>query len=132
MSSFLLDTHILLWSLLSPERLSRRVTDELENQKNELWLSPITTWEVLILAEKGKIQLESEPVAWMRNVLEALPFKKAAINHEVSFLSRGIDLPHKDPADRFIAATAQVYDLILVTADKTIIKSARNFAVLEN
>lgn len=46
----LLDTHILLWSLLEPDRLHPRVAWELERAGNQLWLSPISTWEILILS----------------------------------------------------------------------------------
>ena len=54
----LLDTHILLWGLLEPERLNRRVAAELQDPQNEIWLSPINVWEIMILAEKGRIVLE--------------------------------------------------------------------------
>ncbi|MBT8339733.1 MAG: PIN domain-containing protein [Desulfatitalea sp.] len=43
----------------------------------------------------------------------------ASLNHEVALRSRRISLPHQDPADLFIAATAIVYGLTLVTADRT-------------
>ena len=48
MTKYLLDTHILLWSLLEPSLLGPKVMDELQNETNQLWLSPISTWEVLI------------------------------------------------------------------------------------
>ena len=132
MSKLLLDTHILLWSLLEPERLSDKVTRELENPANEIWISPITTWEIIILAEKGRVELNDEPVAWMQNVLNSVPFKQATLNPEVAMQSRLIKFPHQDPADRFIAASAVVYDLVLVTADKYLIKAAKSYAVLPN
>ena len=132
MNKLLLDTHILLWSLLEPERLSDKITRELENPANELWISPITTWEVIVLSEKGRVELDDEPVAWMKTVLNSMPFKQATVNHEVAMQSRLIILPHQDPADRFIAASAVVYDLILVTADNYLIKGAKSFAVLPN
>ena len=53
----LLDTHIWLWSLQDPKRLGKRVQQELRNPVNELWLSPISTWEALTLNAKGKIRL---------------------------------------------------------------------------
>jgi len=53
----LLDTHIWLWSLQDPKRLGKRVQQELRNSANELWLSPISTWEALTLNAKGKIRL---------------------------------------------------------------------------
>jgi PIN domain nuclease of toxin-antitoxin system len=132
MNKLLLDTHILLWSLMEPERLSDNVTRELENPANEIWISPITTWEIIILAEKGRVELTDEPVAWMQNVLNSVPFKQATLNHEVAIQSRLIKLPHQDPADRFIAASAAVYDLILVTSDKNLIKAAKIYSVLAN
>ena len=64
----LLDTHILLWGLLEPERLNRRVAAELQNPQNEIWLSPISAWEIMILAEKGRIVLEPDPASWVRTV----------------------------------------------------------------
>lgn len=127
----LLHTHILLWSLLDPNYLAKGVAAELENPLNELWLSPISTWEVIILAEKGRITLDVDPITWMREVFEKIPFKEASINHEVAMQSRLVELPHNDPADRFLAATALVFDLTLVTADERLLRS-KGFSVLAN
>ena len=132
MTKLLLDTHILLWSLLEPERLSDNVTRELENPANEIWVSPITTWEIIILAEKGRVELNGDPVVWIQKVFNSMPFKQATLNHEVAIQSRLIKLPHQDPADRFIAASAAIYDLILVTSDKNLIKAAKSYSVLPN
>ena len=119
----LLDTHILLWSLLEPARLAMEVSAELENPSNELWLSPISTWEIIILAERGHIVLDARPELWLRDVFTTVPFKEAPLNHEVAIQSRMINLTQEDPADRFLVATALVYDLKLVTADRRIITS---------
>jgi PIN domain nuclease of toxin-antitoxin system len=132
MTKYLLDTHIFLWSLLDPSSLSEEVANELDNPINELWLSPITTWEVVILSEKGRIQLDAPPIPWVKNVLSTLPFHEAALNHEVAMESRNIRLPHKDPADRFIAASASVYGLTLVTADRNLINGAAGYSVFGN
>jgi PIN domain nuclease of toxin-antitoxin system len=131
MMKLLLDTHIFLWSLLDPSKLGNQVAAELENPSNELWLSPITTWELIILVEKGRVILASDPTSWIRKVLIEIPFKEAHLNHEVAILSRLIDLPHQDPVDRFLAATAKVYDLTLVTADERLVGSDE-FQVLPN
>lgn len=127
----LLDTHILLWSLLDPGQLSKRVSDELENPSNELWLSPISTWEILLLAEKGRVVLDAEPAIWLRGVFERIPFKEAVINHEIAIQSRNLELTHRDPADRFLAATSIVYGLTLVTADRRLMTSTR-LSILPN
>jgi PIN domain nuclease of toxin-antitoxin system len=87
----LLDTHVFLWSLLDPGHLSARVADALEDPGNELWISPLVIWEVLVLAEKRRVVLTPDA--------------------------------HRDPVDRFLAATALVYDLTLVTADRRLVQS---------
>ncbi len=102
----LLDTHIMLWSLLEPARLSQGVAAVLENSAHELWVSPISTWEILVLADKRRITLHPDPITWIRQVYREIPFLQAPLNHDVAIESRVIDLPHQDPADQFLAATA--------------------------
>ena len=114
---YLLDTHIWLWSLLEPTRLDDEVVILLIDENNELFISPISIWETLVLAEKGKIELYPTPQEWIANALEKSPVKEAVLTHAIAVKSRQIDLPHKDPADRFIAATALENGLTLITAD---------------
>jgi hypothetical protein len=52
-------THIILWSVVEPEKLLPEVLKELESKSNELWYSPISVWEIHLLAEKGHISLGS-------------------------------------------------------------------------
>ncbi|MGA2185086.1 MAG: hypothetical protein ABSH47_18865 [Bryobacteraceae bacterium] len=61
----LLDTHIWLWSLLDPARIPKPVAKVLGNPANELWLSPISTWEILDLCRKGRIVLEPNAAVWI-------------------------------------------------------------------
>lgn len=121
---FLLDTHILLWSLLEPEKLTEEVIQALSDPDNELWISPITVWEILVLAEKGRLTLDAPtPSAWVKEMLDAVPVKEAPLNSEIAIASRTVGLPHQDPADRFIAATAIAHDLTLITADDRLLSS---------
>lgn len=118
----LLDTHIFVWSLSQPEKLASKVRRAIAASDDNLWLSPISIWEMLLLAEKGRISLPSEsPAKWLRELLATLPLREAPLNHEVAITSRTLELPHRDPADRFIAATALVYDLTLITNDERLI-----------
>lgn len=125
----LLDTHIILWSAAEPERLPSNIAVELNSDYNELWFSPISAWEILLLAEKGRIALGSDSIKSVREIFREVPLKEAPINLEVAVKTRSVNLPHQDPADRFLAATAAVYDLTLVTADARII-DAEAVAVL--
>jgi PIN domain nuclease of toxin-antitoxin system len=103
----------------------------LGNSENELWLSPVSVWEALLLIERGKIEVDTQAPDWIREVLEAVPMREASLNHEVAIRSRTIDLPHRDPADRFLAATAEIYDLTLVTEDERLL-TGRSWSVLSN
>ncbi len=111
----LLDTHIWLWSLQDPRRLGKRIQQELRNPANELWLSPISTWEALTLHAKGRIRLAGNLVEWVARA--TAPLHEAPLTHEIALAARLLPLPAQDPADRFLAATAQILDLTLVTAD---------------
>jgi len=113
----LLDTHIWLWYLLGNERLSTNLRIIITSEQNELWLSPISVWETIVLAEKGRLELNSEPITWVKRYLRVLDLKEARLTYEIAMLSRQLELSHQDPADRFIAATAIHYDLVLATVD---------------
>ena len=118
----LLDTHIWIWSVASPDRLTKRVKTALGSARNELWLSPISVWEFLVLAEKGGLKLDRLAASWVEAALAAPgTLRDAPMTREVAIESRRVPLPHQDPADRFIAATALVHGLTLVTADERLL-----------
>ena len=127
----LLDTHIWLWSRLERARLSRQTVTALESPENELWLSPISIWEFAMLVEKGRLVLNVSVEAWIDEAMERMPTREAPVSHEIALASRAVDLPHKDPADRFLAATAKVMGLTLVTADGHLAE-ASDISVLRN
>lgn len=119
--NLLLDTHVWLWSLLEPERLRPETIATLENPGNRLYLSPVSVWETLLLAERHKIELAEDPRAWVARVLDEVPIFEAPLDFEIAIDSRSVGLPHKDPADRFLAATARVKNLILLTVDRRLL-----------
>ena len=127
----LLDTHIWLWALLDPQRLSDAVAGNLRDPQNEVWLSPVSVWEALSLVERGRLKVKGDAVGWMQSMLGAIPRHEAPLTHAVAIQSRRMALAHEDPADRFLAATALVYGLTLVTADERLLGS-RDIAVMPN
>ncbi len=127
----LLDTHIWLWGHLAPERIGKRLTQAMLAPSNQLWLSPISVWECLVLAEKKRVALKGDAREWIARALDQAPMHQASLNFEVVYASRTLALEHEDPADRFLAATALVYDLVLATADHRLLDS-RGFQTLAN
>lgn len=111
---FLLDTHIWYWLVTDVGRIGRRTIGELTDSTNELWLSPISTWELLMLHAKGRVRLSGDRDSWLARAIRGT--QEAPLTHEIAQAAVQIPL-HRDPADRFLAATAQVLDMTLVTAD---------------
>lgn len=122
---FLLDTHVWLWSLLEPTKLSVGIQAILSNANNTLFLSPISVWETLILIEKKRIQVNGDSATWIATALRSSHVHEAPLTNAVAIRSRQIQLPHQDPADRFIAATTLEYSITLITADEHLLNSAQ-------
>lgn len=127
----LLDTHVWIWSLTASRKLGRRIARELASARNELWLSPVSVWEALLLAEAGRISLPPDPHRFLENVLAEQGYREAPLSHEIALESRRLSLATEDPADRFLAATARIHDLTLVTADERLL-ACREIRTLKN
>ena len=127
----LLDTHIWLWSLSNQPRLTSQVRRALAKPGNELWLSPVSTWEVAWLVEKQRIALDTHFEAWLPRALGSAAFREALFTHDIAAAVRDVRLPHRDPADLLLVATARVLNLTLVTADERLI-DAKQVPTLAN
>jgi len=114
----LLDTHIWLWSLSEPRRVGRGVLAQLKNQDNELWLSPMSTYEALTLYYKGRFEIDGDLSEWLARAIAGT--REAPLTHEIALVARQLSM-HQDPADRILAATAEILDLTLVTADERLL-----------
>jgi PIN domain nuclease of toxin-antitoxin system len=127
----LLDTHIWIWNELEPWRLTSAVHQQLASPHNELFLSPISVWELVLLVEKKKINITTDFAEWVNGSFEDLQIQEAPFTFAVAHELRYTQLAHRDPGDRFIVATARVYDLTLVTSDAKLLELA-NLSVLPN
>jgi PIN domain nuclease of toxin-antitoxin system len=118
----LLATHIWIWNDVEPWKLSSEVTRELASPGNELWVSPVSIWEIIVLLEKRRIDLKQDFGRWVEESSRDLDLREAVLTLEVAHEVRFTILGHRDPADRFLVATAKVYDLTLVTADERLLR----------
>ena len=127
----LLDTHIWLWSRGQSARLSSAVLKAIENPENELWLSPLSIWELSNLVAKGRVVLDRGFEDWVAAAMSKVPLREAPVTYEVALETHRVQLPHRDPVDRFLVATARVFDLALVTADERL-RNATGIRTLPN
>ena len=118
----LLDTHVWLWAILQPQKLERKAQREIENPKNERYLSPISIWEAHHVIRKKRLRVDRAPSEWLVRALDQIPVQEAPFSFVVAVETGRIELPHNDPADLIIAATASVYGLTLVTADEQLLR----------
>jgi PIN domain nuclease of toxin-antitoxin system len=97
---FLIDTHIFLWMLSCPEKLTDKRRYELESRANEVFLSAMSIAELMIKQSLGKIVIEFNPVEMARETgVEMMSFSGA----EAMLLGQ-MPLHHRDPFDRMIIA----------------------------
>jgi PIN domain nuclease of toxin-antitoxin system len=120
----LLDTHIWLWAYLEPHRLSSEVHRAFTDPGNVRFLSPASVWEFIVLLEKKRITLRQDFGDWLEQSKATLELEEAPLDWKIVRETRFVMLGHKDPADRFLAATAIAYDLTLVTADQRLLQVA--------
>jgi PIN domain nuclease of toxin-antitoxin system len=111
--------------------LGQRLTQHILDPANELWLSPISLWEFLVLVGKKRLAIREKSADWIAAALAEAPMHEAPLTHEVALTSRTIRVVHEDTADRFLAATAAVYDLVLATADERLL-AGQGFRTLAN
>jgi PIN domain nuclease of toxin-antitoxin system len=128
---FLLDTHIWLWSVREPHKLTSEVHQALGDPRNSRFLSAISIWEAMILLEKKKIEMHEDFAQWFIRTSEDLRLTEVGLGWKVAHGMRYIMPDHRDPADRFLAATAIAYEMILVTADQKLM-SVPGLKVLAN
>lgn len=124
MNGYLLDTHVWFWQLTGSPKLSPAAVELIDTAFEELWLSPISVWELGILRQKGRVEIDDDLRSWVEESRKRLPLQEALPNQEVALATFELDLPHQDPADRFLAATARTYELTLITADRRLLESA--------
>ncbi len=127
----LLDTHIWIWSVLEPQRLSPGLSQILGCHDHEKWLSPVSAWELGLLIEKGRFRSPWSAAAWIEKARQQVGWREAPFTYDVAFQAIATPLSWRDPADRLLVATARWYGLTLVTADRKLL-AANACALLPN
>lgn len=116
MSAYLLDSCAVVWLANGDKRLPATVRKSLATA-DELYVSPISAWEISRKAINGTLILpESARTVW-RKLVETYHLKVLPVTPEISFVATELPEIHKDPADCLIIATAKVYHLAIVTSD---------------
>ena len=122
----LLDTHVLIWLMLEPKRLSRAATSAIRRARASggIGIAAISLWELAWFFSLGRVKGRGTVEAWVRTLVQEAGAVIKPITPEVAALATQFpaDFP-QDPADRLIAATARAEGVALVTRDERIRRS---------
>jgi PIN domain nuclease of toxin-antitoxin system len=112
----LLDTHIWLWMLASPERLGSLRTI-VEDAGNELLFSAASSWEISIKYALGRLPLPEAPATFVPDRMRATGVSAVAVEHGHALEVSQLPMHHPDPFDRLLIAQARSLQVPLATAD---------------
>jgi PIN domain nuclease of toxin-antitoxin system len=124
----ILDTCAAIWIVANAE-MAQEAVDALDQARDDddwVYVSPITAWEVGLLAAKGRFASPHHPQVWFSKLMAIESFRLAELSPAI--LIDSCDLPGqppRDPGDRIILATAREHDLTIVTRDRTILNYAK-------
>lgn len=117
MSRLLLDTHVLLWALLSPSRLSPKVRDLLRDPATSVLVSAASAWEISTKHRLGKLQHAGAVVSSYHDHLRRFRAEELAISSAHALAAGSFSVEHRDPFDRMLSAQSMLEGLPLVSDD---------------
>jgi len=120
-----LDTHVWIWTINGDQTIKTSVRQKIQSalKRSRVLVSAISVWEVGMLWNKDRIQLQEPLLNWVRTALDKSGFSLAPLTDAIAVES--VLLPgqfHNDPADRTIVATARLEKALLLTRDSRIIE----------
>ena len=113
---YLLDTCALIWLVQKSKRLSASVKRSLV-QAAEIFVSPVTAWEIAVKHQAGKLVLPLDPAEWFRIAVASFNLTILPLDYQTLVKSAQLPPHHRDPADRAIIALALSNGLPVVTGD---------------
>jgi PIN domain nuclease of toxin-antitoxin system len=113
----LLDTSAFIWSLDEREKLNDDAQQILRAGDQEIFLSAVSSWEIVIKWSMGKLKLPKHPAELIPEALTRFPAQPLAVTHNHSLAVSELARHHNDPFDRMLIAQARSEKLVLMTAD---------------
>jgi PIN domain nuclease of toxin-antitoxin system len=112
----LLDTHVFLWLHSEPERLAEHLP-VVEDRRNQLLVSAVSSWEIAIKYGLGRLPLPEPPERYVPERLRVIGAQALAIEHTHALAVAALPHLHRDPFDRLLVAQAGLLDVPILTAD---------------
>ncbi len=117
---FLLDTSAFIWSVWEDKKLSTKACDCYSDEKNRIFLSLVSVWEMTIKYQIGKLSFKDSPENWIENFCKERKIEFLPVNLNDVFTLNNLPLIHKDPFDRMLVSQAIANDMTMLTNDNLI------------
>lgn len=114
--NIIIDTHIFLWALSDPSRISDAKREALEDLLNTIYISAVTIAELMIKASVGKLKIDFDPVAMAKES----GFMLLDFSSEAALLLKDMPFHHRDPFDRMLIAQSITDNYPIMTEDPKI------------
>ena len=115
---YLVDTGVLIHSLVSRPKLNDRALSLIADDSSELYLSAASSWEIAIKANTGKLVLPERPSQVVANAMRLMSLQALDITHLHALAVEDLPNVHPDPFDRMLIAQAKTEQMVLLTADR--------------
>ena len=113
----LLDTHVMLWWFLDSARLHKKTRALLSDPEIDVFVSPVSAWEVAIKSALGRLDLPGSPSHYLPERIRRAGLTELPITIQHALGVESLPMHHADPFDRLLIAQAQSESLAIVTAD---------------
>ena len=117
---FLIDTHVFIWFMMEPEKLSKKVLKQLMDEDNEIFISSMSFWEIAIKCQSGKLSLGRINTLHLPHIAEDYDFDilNPQLYDYVSISQIPLKENHHDPFDRMLIQQAIRNNLVLISKDE--------------
>ena len=115
--TYLLDTHVWLWMVATPDRITPEARAIIEDGDTRLLLSAASSWEIAIKYAIGRLELPDDPADYVPDRMRRTGVEGLAIHHSHALRVATLEHHHRDPFDRVLVAQAEIENIPIVTAD---------------
>ncbi len=113
----LIDTSAFLWFLTADKQLSEAAAAAIRSSENDVWLSAVSFWEILVKHHLGRLPLPEPPSSYISKQRKRHGIASLALRERVIAHLPKLPALHKDPFDRMLVCQSLEHRLILVTSD---------------
>jgi PIN domain nuclease of toxin-antitoxin system len=117
---YLVDTKVFLWMQAEPSRLGPQAAEVLTHERNDVYLSAASAWEIALKYRLGRVVLPDKPARYVPERMAASQILHLPIDASHALGAAELDDHHTDPVDRLLVSQAKLERMRIVSADPSL------------